>query len=218
MATISGVTAAETAADTTRKSGPKELGQEDFLNLLVTQLKNQDPLKPTDNTEFVAQLAQFSQLEQSVKQAQLLQKNLEAQQASRQFTLLPMVGRQISVDMPLVQYTGGPAPIRYALERDAAKVRIDVSDQEGRLVRRLEYADRPSGLNAVEWDGRSQTGALVPAGVYRYGLSAIDAHGKPVTAQSQAQLKVSGIRMEDGQAKLAVGDVTVDPSDVVELQ
>jgi len=218
MATISGVTAAETATDTARKSGPKELGQEDFLQLLVTQLKNQDPLNPTDNTEFVAQLAQFSQLEQSVKQAQLLQQNLEAQQASRQFTLLPMIGRQIGVDMPLVQYTDGPAAIRYALERDAANVRIDISDQDGRLVRRLEYADRPSGLNAVEWDGRNQNGALMPAGVYRYGLSAIDRQGEPVTAQSRAQLTVSGIRMEGGEAQLAVGDVTVDPSEVVELQ
>ena len=88
MAVISGITAAETATDTTRTTGPKEMGQEDFLQLLVTQLKNQDPLKPTDNTEFVAQLAQFSQLEQSVKQAQLLQQNLDAQQASRQFTTL----------------------------------------------------------------------------------------------------------------------------------
>ena len=218
MATISGVTAAETATDTVRKSGPKELGQEDFLQLLVTQLKNQDPLNPTDNTEFVAQLAQFSQLEQSVKQAQLLQRNLEAQQASRQFTLLPMVGRQIGVDMPLVQYTDGPAAIRYALERDTAKVRIDISDQDGRLVRRLEYADRPSGLNTIEWDGRNQNGGLMPAGVYRYGLSAIDRQGEPVTAQSRAQLTVSGIRMQDGEAQLAVGDVTVDPSEVVELQ
>jgi flagellar basal-body rod modification protein FlgD len=218
MATISGVTAAETATDTTRKSGPKELGQDDFLQLLVTQLKNQDPLKPTDNTEFVAQLAQFSQLEQSVKQAQLLQQNLEAQLASRQFTLLPMVGRQIGVDMPLVQYSDGPAAIRYALEKDAAKVRIDVTDQDGKLVRRLEYADRLSGLNVVEWDGRNENGTRMPAGVYRYALSAIDVHGEPVTAQSRAQLTVSGIRMENGQAQLAVGGVTVDPSEVVELQ
>lgn len=218
MAVISGVTSAETATDITRTTGPKELGQDDFLQLLVTQLKHQDPLNPTDNTEFVAQLAQFSQLEQTVKQAQLLQKSLEAQEASRQFTLLPMVGRQIGVDMPLVEYSDGPAAIRYALEDDAARVLIEVSDAQGHPVRRLEYADRPSGLNVVEWDGRDQNGAPVSAGVYRYALAALDSNGERVTAQSRAQLTVSGIRMEDGQARLAVGDVNVDPSEVVELQ
>lgn len=218
MATIGGVTAAESATDTTRTTGPKELGQEDFLKLLVTQLKQQDPLNPTNNTEFVAQLAQFSQLEQTIKQAQLLQQNLDAQKTSLQFTLLPMVGRQIGVDMPLVQYGNGPAQIRYALEQGASRVRINVLDQEGRTVRTLEYFNRSSGLNLSEWDGRNQNGAVMPAGVYRYALSAIDAQGRPVTAQSRAELTVSGIRMENGEAKLAVGDLTVDPSEVVELR
>ena len=218
MSTITGVTAAETATDTPRSTGPRELGQGDFLKLLVTQLKHQDPLNPTNNTEFVAQLAQFSQLEQSVKQAQLMQRNLDAQAASFQFTLLPMVGRRVGLDMPLVQVGQGPATIRYALERDAARVRITVLDQQGQAIRTLEYAGRPSGLNVAEWDGKNQNGAPMPPGVYRYALTATDTQGASVPSQGRAHLTVSGIRMEDGVAKLAVGDLTVNPSDVVELQ
>lgn len=218
MSTITGVTAAETATDTPRSTGPRELGQGDFLKLLVTQLKHQDPLNPTNNTEFVAQLAQFSQLEQSVKQAQLMQQNLDAQAASFQFTLLPMVGRRVGLDMPLVQVGAGPATMRYALERDAARVRITVLDQQGQAIRTLEYAGRPSGLNVAEWDGKNQNGAPMPPGVYRYALTATDTQGASVPSQGRAHLTVSGIRMEDGVAKLAVGDLTVNPSDVVELQ
>jgi flagellar basal-body rod modification protein FlgD len=218
MATISGVTAAESATDTTRSTGPRELGQGDFLKLLVTQLKQQDPLNPTNNTEFVAQLAQFSQLEQSVKQAQLLQRSLDAQAASLQFTLLPMVGHRVGLDMPLVQVGQGPATIRYALDKDAAKVSINVLDQQGQVIRTLEYGGRPSGFNVAEWDGKDQNGMLVPPGVYRYGLSATDSQGASVTSQGRAQLTVSGIRMEEGVAKLVVGDLTINPSDVVELQ
>lgn len=218
MATISGVTAAESATDTTRTTGSKELGQGDFLKLLVTQLKHQDPLNPTNNTEFVAQLAQFSQLEQSVKQAQLMQRSLDAQAASFQFALLPMVGRRVGLDMPLVQVGAGPATIRYALERDAARVSINILDQQGQVIRTMEYAGRPSGLNVAEWDGRNQNGTPMPPGVYRYALSATDAQGASVTSQGRAQLTVSGIRMEEGTAKLVVGNFTVEPSDVVELQ
>lgn len=218
MSTITGISAAESATDTTRTTGPKALGQDDFLKLLVTQLKQQDPLNPTNNTEFVAQLAQFSQLEQSVKQAQLMQQSLDAQAASLQFTLLPMVGHRVGLDMPLVQVGAGPATIRYALDKDAARVSINILDQQGQVIRTLDYAGRPSGLNVAEWDGKNQNGTPMPAGVYRYALSAIDATGASVTSQGRAQLTVSGIRMEDGAAKLVVGDLTVNPSDVVELQ
>lgn len=218
MATISGVTAAESATDTTRSTGPKALGQDDFLKLLVTQLKQQDPLNPTNNTEFVAQLAQFSQLEQSVKQAQLMQQSLDTQAASFEFTLLPMVGRRIGLDMPLVQLGAGPATIRYALDKDAAKVSINILDQRGQAIRTMEYAGRLSGDNVAEWDGKDQNGAPMPAGVYRYAISATDAQGASVTAQGRAELTVSGIRKEQGTTKLAVGDLTVNPSDVVELQ
>ncbi|MBH0198317.1 MAG: flagellar hook assembly protein FlgD [Nitrospira sp.] len=218
MSTITGISAAESATDTTRSTGPKALGQDDFLKLLVTQLKQQDPLNPTNNTEFVAQLAQFSQLEQNVKQAQLMQRSLDTQAASFQFTLLPMVGHRVGLDMPLVQVGAGPATIRYALDKDAARVSINILDQQGQVIRTLEYAGRPSGLNVAEWDGKNQNGTLMPAGVYRYALSAIDAQGASVTSQGRAQLTVSGIRMEEGAAKLVVGDLTVNPSDVVELQ
>jgi flagellar basal-body rod modification protein FlgD len=218
MSIISGISAAESATDTTRTTGSKELGQGDFLKLLVTQLKHQDPLNPTNNTEFVAQLAQFSQLEQSVKQAQLMQQNLDAQAASFQFTLLPMVGRRVGLDLPLVQVGQGPATIRYALERDAARVGINVLDQQGQIIRTLEYAGRPSGLNVAEWDGKNQNGTQMLDGVYRYALLATDAQGASVMSQGRAQLTVSGIRMEEGAAKLVVGDLTVNPSDVVELQ
>lgn len=201
-----------------KATGSRELGQGDFLTLLVTQLKNQDPLNPTNNTEFVAQLAQFSQLEQSAKQAQLLQRSLDAQAASLQFTLLPMVGRTVTVDHPLVQLGNGPAPISYALDKNAAAVRVNILDPQGQVIRTLDYRDRPAGQNLTEWDGRNQNGALMPAGIYQYALTATDALGASVSARTAGQLTVSGIRMEEGKAKLVAGDLSIDPSAVVELR
>lgn len=215
---ISGVTTTSSPADQARSTGSKELGQGDFLKLLVTQLKNQDPLKPTDNTEFVAQLAQFSQLDQSAKQAQLLQQSLDAQTASLQFTLLPMVGRSVSLDRALTRLENGAAPIEYALDRDAASVRVTILDQQRQVVRTLDYANRPAGPNAAEWDGRNQSGTPMPAGIYEYGLTAVDASGEAVAAQHRAQVTVSGVRMEEGRARLLVGDLGIDPSSIIEVR
>ncbi|MBS0180768.1 MAG: flagellar hook assembly protein FlgD [Nitrospira sp.] len=203
---------------TPEKTGPQQLGQDDFLNLLIAQLKNQDPLKPTDNTEFVSQLAQFSQLEQTAKQADLLQKSLDAQTASLQYTLLPMVGRQVSIDRPLTQLENGQASLTYALEKNAARVQITMLDQSRHVVRTLDYTGLQAGLNQAQWDGKDSKGVAMPPGVYEYAISAVDQQGASVVATGHAQLTVTGIRMEDGQPKLAVGTITVDPSEVVEVQ
>lgn len=220
MASVSDInsTAAQTTPPTPEKTGPRQMGQDDFLKLLVTQLKNQDPLKPTDNTEFVSQLAQFSQLEQTAKQAQLLQKSLDAQTASLQFTLLPMVGRKVSLDQPLTQLDKGTASLTYALAQDAARGQITIFDHNHKVVRTLDYTNLQAGLNQAQWDGKDSSGAVMPPGVYEYAISALDRQGAPVVAKGHAQLVVTGVRMEDGQPKLAVGAISVDPSDIVEVQ
>lgn len=218
MAAIAGISASESIPDVTHSTGPRELGQEDFLRLLVTQLKHQDPLNPTTNTEFVAQLAQFSQLEQSVKQAQLLQRAVEAQQASLQFALLPLVGHQVGIEKPLIQLADGSATIRFTLERDATRVRLDILDEQERVIRSLDMANRPAGLNVVEWDGRRANGEPMPAGVYYYRIDATDAQGDSVVARSRADVTVSAIRMENGTPKLVAGSLSIEPAEVVELR
>ena len=217
MIDVSTLNSAGTPA-TPSQTGPRQLGQDDFLKLLITQLKSQDPLKPTDNAEFVSQLAQFSQLEQTAKQSQLLQKSLDAQSASLQFTLLPMVGRRISIDRPLVQLENGQGSVTYALEKNAARVQIAILDQQRQVVRTLDAADLQAGLNQARWDGKDSKGAVMPPGVYEYAVSAVDREGASIVAKGRAQLTVTGVRMEEGQPRLAVGAITLDPSEIVEVQ
>ena len=217
MVDVSALTSTSTAP-TPEKTGPRQLGQDDFLKLLITQLKNQDPLKPTDNTEFVSQLAQFSQLEQTAKQARLLQQSLDAQTASLQYTLLPMIGRTVTIGQEVVQLGDGPAPFGYTLGKGATKVLVTIQDQQGQVVRSLEYRDRLAGSHTAEWDGKNQNGTLMPKGMYRYVISAMDSEGKPVQVEGRASLTVSGVRMEEGQAKLLVGDLAIDPSEIAELR
>jgi len=199
-------------------SGNQQLGENDFLTLLVTQLKNQDPLKPMDNTTFVAELAQFSQLDQSTKQVELLQQSITNQTDSLQYSLLPMVGRNVQVEGSLIDLKDGPAKLTYALEREASTVRVTIQDAQGRAVRTLDLGTQSAGKQEVLWDGRNQNGQLMPNGMYQYQLSAKDAKGAAVVAAPSSTLVISGVRMVNGTPQLAAGDYVIDRKNIVELR
>jgi flagellar basal-body rod modification protein FlgD len=226
MATISPATSQTTPGVTTPASGGisgalsgnQQMGQNDFLKLLVTQLKNQDPLKPMDNTAFVAELAQFSQLDQSTKQVQLLEKSIAQQTDSMQYTLLPMIGRNVQVEGSLIDLNNGPAKLTYALEREAATVRVTIQDQQGKAIRILDLGTQSAGKQEVQWDGRNQNGLLMPNGTYQYQVLAKDAKGGAVVAAPSSVLKISGVRMVNGTPQLAAGNYVIDRKDIVELR
>ena len=226
MATISSATSQTTPGVTTPASGGiagalsgnQQMGQNDFLKLLVTQLKNQDPLKPMDNTAFVAELAKFSQLDQSTKQVQLLEKSIAQQTDSMQYTLLPMIGRNVQVEGSLIDLNNGPAKLTYALEREASTVRVTIQDKQGKAIRVLDLGTQSAGKQEVQWDGRNQNGLLMPNGTYQYQVLAKDAKGAAVVAAPSSVLTISGVRMVDGTPQLAAGDYVIDRKDIVELR
>lgn len=226
MATISAATSQTTPGVTTPASGGiagalsgnQQMGQNDFLKLLVTQLKNQDPLKPMDNTAFVAELAQFSQLDQSTKQVQLLEKSIAQQTDSMQYTLLPMIGRNVQVEGSLIDLNNGPAKLTYALEREATTVRVTIQDAQGKAIRILDLGTQSAGKQEVQWDGRNQNGLQMPNGTYQYQVLAKDAKGGAVVAAPSSILKISGVRMVNGTPQLAAGDYVIDRKDIVELR
>ncbi len=226
MATISPATSQTTPGATTPASGGiagalsgnQQLGQNDFLKLLVTQLKNQDPLKPMDNTAFVAELAQFSQLDQSTKQVQLLEKSIAQQTDSMQYTLLPMIGRNVQVEGSLIDLNNGSAKLTYALEREATTVRVTIQDKQGKAIRILDLGTQSAGKQEVQWDGRNQNGQVMPNGTYQYQVLAKDAKGAAVLAAPSATLKISGVRMVNGAPQLASGDYVIDRKDIIELR
>jgi flagellar basal-body rod modification protein FlgD len=197
----------------------QQLGENDFLNLLVTQLKNQDPLKPVDNQEFVAQLAQFSQLQQSTQQVTLLQQLINAQSASQQYALLPLIGRQVDVTGSLIELGTAPAKLDYTLAGNASAVSITILNGNNQPIRVLSLGAQSAGAQDVQWDGRDQQGVSVAPGTYRYTVSAVDNKGTSVNAVTTSLVTVSGIRPNAGQApSLLAGDQVVDPSTILAIR
>ena len=151
--------------------GQQDLGQEDFLHLMVTQLKNQDPFKPLESGEFLGQLAQFgtvSGLAGLQTSFDSLAGSLVSNQALQASTL---VGRTALAETSALDVAAGQA-VSGAIDLPAATagVRITVRDFTGQAVRTISLGAQPAGLAPFTWDGLDDRGNAVPAG--RYGFAA----------------------------------------------
>ncbi len=145
-----------------------ELGQEDFLTLMITQFRNQDPFEPMDNGEFLGQLAQFSTVSgiDSLNGAFAgLAGALRDEQALQAANL---VGRSVLANTNS-GYFDGTLPLGGGIEIDAAasSVEIDITDASGQLVQTMSLGEQPPGLLRFDWDGRDADGDLAGAGHYQ---------------------------------------------------
>ena len=150
-------------------TGQSSMGKDAFLKLLVAQLKNQDPLKPQDSTQFVAELAQFSSLEQTMAINDRLDTLSLQSQGLANTETVSLVGKIATVRGNLVTSdgTGVGVPVSFGLSGDAADVTVTVRNQAGEVVRTIEIGAKNQGLVKVQWDGRNDGGVVQPAGSYQ---------------------------------------------------
>jgi flagellar basal-body rod modification protein FlgD len=198
---ISSNNAATTTSGLSQALGnDKALGRDAFLKLLVAQLKNQDPLKPQDNAEFVAELAQFSNLEQTMGINDRLDL-LSIQNSGLQNTeIVSLVGKQATVRGSLVTSngTGVGIPVAFSLDGETTKTVVTVRDQNGRVVRTLDLGERDPGLVRVTWDGRDDAGNIQPAGTYAVAVQATNANDAAVRVSQETSGTVKAVSFDKG--------------------
>jgi flagellar basal-body rod modification protein FlgD len=143
--------------------------QQDFLKLFTTQLQNQNPLDPTKNEAFVAQLAQFSQLEATTNMATQLTSFVSSMSADRMLTGTGLIGKKVAVDgAPVLMYGGQPVQGVITLPAGADGMTLQVFDSQGNLVRQQIAGAQPPGALTLTWDGMDSNGAAVADGTYRF--------------------------------------------------
>ncbi len=203
--------------------GNEAMGQDAFLKLLVAQLQHQDPLNPQENYEFVAQLAQFSSLEQSVGINARLDALAAQNQGLQNSQIVGMVGKQATVRGNIVSLKGQGdiVPISFKLEAAAENSTVVIRDQAGRTIRTLPVGKRAAGVVTVSWNGQSDAGLPQPAGPYQVTVTAKDVNDAPVALTQQSSGTVRSVSFDQGfpvlqldnGVKAPVGDlVSVSPS------
>ncbi len=220
MSAISATSAgAAPTTDSSASAAPrKELGKDDFLRLLITQLQNQDPLSPVDNSQMIAQLAQFSSLEQMQGVTSRLDTLLVAQTSANNLGTASMVGRDVAYRTDVVDWTAGGPPAALAARLDAAaEVSVVIQDASGRTVRTLQLGVRPAGEVQFTWDGLDARGNPLPSGTYRLNLGAKTGAGEDVGATLRARGRVRGVTFDGEVPLLLIGSSRVKLSDVVEI-
>jgi len=168
-------TASAASAALAAKSGSASgMGQKDFLTLFTTQLNNQDPLDPVKNEAFVAQLAQFSQLEATVTMSQTLTDFVTGMSGERMMSSANLIGKTISVpDGPAIMIGGNPVNGVVNLPAGADGVKFDVYDARGALVRSQIMGAQTAGDMTWTWDGKDDAGNAAADGAYTFKSTAV---------------------------------------------
>lgn len=210
-----GATAKEQASKTDHSA---TLGKNDFLKLLTAQLQQQDPTQPMDNTAFVAQLAQFSSLEQMNNVNDNLTKMLTSQNTSLQTTAAGMVGKTAVYNTDQVSLTEGkPATITANLSQAAANVNVVIQDSNGMNVRVVALGACPSGINRFTWDGLDSSGNAAPTGMYTSQISATTLDEKPISLTQNGSARITGVAFDNGTPQFLAGGSTLQLSDISEI-
>lgn len=198
-------------------SASGELDKDAFLNLMVTELKYQDPMNPMDNTEYVAQLAQFSSLEQLYNVNENLSDNAFLTQSMHNSIVSSMIGKEVKATSNIVPYDGSSeAEINYTLA-DEADVTVSIYTADGDLVKTIDAGHVNSGEQSVAWDGTNFMGSDMPEGTYYVDVVATDADGNEVAAIPLFSGVITGLKYNDGNPVFLVGDAELDVSDILEI-
>ena len=197
----------------------KSLGKDEFLRLLIAQLKNQDPLSPMENTEFTAQMAQFSSLEQLFNVNDNLEdlQTLSAAVANTQ--ALALIGKEIRAEGDSVYVVGGKASgLVFNLGDQAVRVNIHITDVSGNIVRTVYRGAMSGGMQEVAWDGKSDVGGALTDGIYGYVVDAVNAAGEQIESDSYMSGIVEAVSMDNGITYVHIGDAKVMITEIIEVR
>ncbi|MDH7604714.1 MAG: flagellar hook capping FlgD N-terminal domain-containing protein [Melioribacter sp.] len=206
---------------TTVSSNKSVLGKDDFLKLMIAQLKNQDPLNPMDGTEYAAQLAQFSSLEQITNLNSYLKQSIDANymltQSINNTMLANLIGKEVKVNSKEIQVNGQEnISIGYDLPEGVKSVKVNIYNQYGTLIKSIEASNR-KGSNKLLWDLTDNNGEKVINGDYKFEVIASDYKDNGVNVTSYVLGLIDGIKYTENGTLLIINGAQYSAGDILEI-
>ncbi|WP_124949220.1 flagellar hook assembly protein FlgD [Sulfuriferula thiophila] len=177
--------------------------QDQFMKLLVTQMKNQDPLNPLDNAQVTSQLAQLSTVSGIEKMNTTLESMIASYQSTQSFQAASMIGHGVMVDGSTTSLNAGKALFGVDLASNADTVNVTVLDGNGQPVHSFDVGAQQAGLLPLQWDGTTDSGAAAADGAYSFKVTAT-LGGQPVSAQTLSYGQVASVATSSQGVKLTV--------------
>ncbi len=210
MITPSAISGTQAQEALSQVAGQQDVSRDDFLKLLIAQLQHQDPLNPTENQEFVAELATFSSLEQETQQTKLLEKMIEGQNQSGASQALSLIGKSVSVAQDRFLFQPGQK-IHFDFQAKNNGTPIQITTDSGKVVA-TELL--PPGQSTYVFDGSTDQGQL-PAGIYNIKVgSRLNENGEEVSDPVFMRGTVEGVNLQQNSPVLIVNGQPVEMSTV----
>jgi flagellar basal-body rod modification protein FlgD len=177
-----------------------------FLQLLTTQLQNQNPLDPLDTNQFTQQLVQFAQVEQQLKSNSQLETLVKVAQASEQANAIAFVGARVVIEGSTTRLDVGGATWAFAVEKPAT-ANVTITDKSGQIAYTGSFTVEP-GTQVFTWDGKGNNGSMWPAGDYTISVVAKDATGQNVAISTEVEGVVEGADLTKSPPLLQMGGLS----------
>lgn len=189
--------------------------QDRFMTLLVTQMKNQDPLNPMDNAQVTSQMAQLNTVTGINKLNETMATLISNVQLGQSYQATSMIGHNVLVSGNSLTHTESGGYFGVNVPNGADSVTVAIKNGSGQTVRTLSFGKQDTGVNALSWDGKADDGTTAPSGTYTYEITAKTADTKvSSTALSLAQVQsvstsTSGVKLNlSNNTSVAVSDVS----------
>jgi flagellar basal-body rod modification protein FlgD len=184
-----------------------------FLQLLTTQLQNQDPLDPMDTSTFTEQLVEFASVEQQINENTNLQTLITLQQTSEATQAMQLIGSTVTVNSSTATLASGGSASWTLNSPSPATGNVTITNSSGQTVY-TGTTSLSSGNNTYTWNGVGTNGVTWPAGTYTLAVTATSATGSPVTVSSQTSGTVTAVNVSQTPPQVTVGGVSYPISSI----